>query len=62
MQLLVIDKSLISFRCSQKRIKLASELNCYYNVGLKLIKIHTNDGNEVNNIIPNPLTQWLKVG
>ena len=62
MQSLVIDKSLISFRRSQKRIKLASELNCYYNVGLKLIKIRTNNNDEVNNVIPNPLTWWLKVG
>ena len=62
MQLLVVDKSFTSSRYNQKRIKLTSELNCYYNIGLKLIKICTNNGNKVNNIIPNPLTWWLKVG
>jgi len=55
-QSLVIDESLTSCRRSQKRIKLASELNRYYDAGLKLIKIRTNNGNKVNDVVPDPLT------
>ena len=35
---------------------LASELNRYYNAGLKFINIRTGDGDKVNNIVPNSLT------
>jgi len=47
---------------NQKCIKLASELNRYYDVGLKFIKIRSNDGNERNDVISNPLNWWLKIG
>jgi len=55
MQSLVIAKSLTSLKRNQKRIKLASELDCYYNAGLEFIKINSEDGNKWNNIVPNPL-------
>ena len=61
-QSLVVDESLTSCRRSQKRIKLASELDRYYDAGLELIKIRTDDGDEVNDVVPDPLTWWLKVG
>jgi len=62
MQSLVVDKSLTSLKRNQKRIKLASELDCYYNAGLKFIKIRSKDGNKRNNVVPNPLNWWLKIG
>ena len=43
-------------------IKLISKLNCYYNIGLKFIKIRFNNSNKWNNIIPNPLNWQLKIG
>ena len=60
-QSLVIDESLTSTR-NRKRIKLASELDRYYDAGLEFIKIRTNDGDEVNDVVPDPLTWWLNTG
>jgi hypothetical protein len=61
-QSLVVDKSLTSLKRNQKRIKLASKLNRYYNAGLKLIKNRSNNGNKRNNVVPDPLNWWLKIG
>ncbi len=60
-QSLLIDKSFTSLY-SQKRIKLTTKLNRYYNTGLKFIKIQGKDNSKVNNIIPDPLNQQLIVG
>jgi hypothetical protein len=61
-QSLVVDESLTSSTRNQKRIKLASELDRYYDAGLELIKIRTDDGDEVNDVVPDPLTWWLNIG
>ena len=61
-QSLVIDKSLTSSKRNQKRIKLASKLDRYYDAGLELIKIRSNNGNKRNDVVPNPLNWWLKIG
>jgi hypothetical protein len=42
-------------------IKLASKLNRCYNIGLKFIKIRSNNSNKRNNVVPNPLNWWLKI-
>ena len=62
MQSLVVDKSLTSSKRNQKRIKLASELDRYYDAGLEFIKIRSDDGNERNDVVPDPLNWWLKIG
>ena len=62
MQSLVVDESLTSLKRNQKRIKLASELDCYYDAGLEFIKIRSEDGNERNDVVPDPLNWWLKIG
>ena len=53
-QSLLVDEDLTSLR-SQKRIKLTTKLNRYYDVGLKLIKIRNKNGNKVNDVLPDPL-------
>ena len=60
LQSLLINESLISLRL-QKQIKLTTKLNRYYNIGLEFIKIWGKDNSEVNNIVPDPLNQWLIV-
>ena len=47
--------SFIFFKRNYKYIKLASEFNRYYNIGLKFIKIYFNNSNKRNNVIFNPL-------
>ena len=54
-QSLVVNKSFILLKRNQKYIKLTSELNRYYNTGLKFIKICFDDSNKQNNVISNPL-------
>jgi len=61
LQSLLIDKSLTSLR-SQKRIKLTTELDRYYDAGLEFIKIWGKDDSEVNNVVPDSLNWWLTVG
>ncbi len=61
-QSLVVDECLTSLKRNQKRIKLASELERYYDPGLELIKIRSDDGNERNDVVPDPLNWWLKIG
>ena len=61
LQSLLINKSLTSLR-SQKRIKLTTELNRYYNAGLKFIKIWGKDDSKVNDVVPDPLNWQLIVG
>ena len=60
-QFLLVDEDLTS-SYSQKQIKLTTKLNCYYNAGLELIKIRDKNGNEVNNVLPDPLNWWLIIG
>ena len=60
-QSLLVNEDLTSSR-SQKRIKLTTELNRYYDVGLELIKIRDKNGNEVNDVILDPLNWWLTTG
>jgi len=52
-QSLVVDESLTSSKRNQKRVKLASELDRYYDAGLEFIKI-SSDGYERNDV-PDPL-------
>lgn len=59
-QSLLINKSLTSLRL-QKRIKLTTKLNRYYNIGLKFIKIWGKDNSKVNNVVLDPLNQQLIV-
>ena len=58
LQSLLVNKNFISSH-SQKQIKLTTELNYYYNTGLKFIKIRNKNNSKVNNILPNPLNWWL---
>jgi len=60
-QSLLVDEDLTSSR-SQKRIKLTTKLNCYYDAGLKFIKIRNKNGNEVNDVVLDPLNWWLTTG
>ena len=53
-QSLLVDEDLTSLR-SQKRIKLTTELNRYYDVGLKFIKIRNKNGSKVNDVLLDPL-------
>ena len=57
-QSLLVDKDITSSR-TQKRIKLTTELNRYYDTGLEFIKIRDKNGSEVNNVVPDPLNWWL---
>ena len=54
LQSLLVNKNLTSLR-SQKRIKLTTKLNCYYNAGLELIKIRNKNGSKVSDVVPDPL-------
>jgi hAT family C-terminal dimerisation region len=60
-QSLLVDEDLTSLR-SQKRIKLTTELNRYYDAGLEFIKIRDKNGSEVNDVLPDPLNWWLITG
>ena len=60
-QSLLVDEDLTSSR-SQKRIKLTTELNRYYDAGLEFIKIRDKNGSEVNDVLPDPLNWWLTTG
>jgi len=59
---LVVDESLSTSTRAQKRIKLASELERYYDAGLELQKIVNEDGNEELVTLCSPLTWWRNSG
>ena len=52
-QPLLVDEMLTSSH-SQKCIKLTTKLNCYYEAGLKLIKICDKNGSKVSDVVPDP--------